>query len=144
MPSFISHRRVEFRDTDAAGIAHFSRFFTWMEEAEHEAVRSVGMSVMPNDQTPIDLQVGWPRVSSTCDYFRPLRFEDEFQVAVSVTELSDKSVTYLFEFSHGPHAIAKGSMTAVCCRLVDGTIRSTPIPDVLRERLSHLRVDSAR
>jgi 4-hydroxybenzoyl-CoA thioesterase/acyl-CoA thioester hydrolase len=33
-PSFITTRRVEFRDTDAAGIMHFSVFFTAMESAE--------------------------------------------------------------------------------------------------------------
>jgi len=27
-------RRVEFGDTDMAGIVHFSRFFLWMEAAE--------------------------------------------------------------------------------------------------------------
>ena len=46
MPSpFIMRRRVEFRDTDAAGIAHFSVFFPWMEQAEHEVLRQLGLSV---------------------------------------------------------------------------------------------------
>ena len=40
-----STRRVEFADTDAAGIAHFSAFFAWMEETEHEFLRSRGLSV---------------------------------------------------------------------------------------------------
>jgi 4-hydroxybenzoyl-CoA thioesterase/acyl-CoA thioester hydrolase len=31
MAAFITRRRVEFRDTDAAGIVHFSAFFFWME-----------------------------------------------------------------------------------------------------------------
>ena len=38
-------RRVEFRDTDAAGIMHFSTYFTYMEEVEHEFLRSLGTSV---------------------------------------------------------------------------------------------------
>ena len=37
-------RRVEFRDTDAAGIAHFSAFFFWMESAEHELLRAAGVA----------------------------------------------------------------------------------------------------
>ena len=44
--SFRTSRRVEFRDTDAAGIVHFSVFFTWMEAAEHELLRSLGLSVV--------------------------------------------------------------------------------------------------
>ena len=36
---FVYSQRVEFRDTDAAGVAHFSTFFIWMEEAEHAALQ---------------------------------------------------------------------------------------------------------
>ena len=36
MPSFRTTRRVEFRDTDMAGIMHFSAFFTVLESVEHE------------------------------------------------------------------------------------------------------------
>ena len=42
---FKTERRVEFRDTDAAGIVHFSVFFAYMEQAEHEFLRSLGLSV---------------------------------------------------------------------------------------------------
>ncbi|MCG8653286.1 MAG: hypothetical protein MI861_25835, partial [Pirellulales bacterium] len=40
--TFSTKRRVEFRDTDAAGIVHFSAFFPMMEAAEHEMLRSLG------------------------------------------------------------------------------------------------------
>jgi acyl-CoA thioester hydrolase len=33
---FHATRRIEFPDTDMAGIVHFSRFFVFMEAAEHE------------------------------------------------------------------------------------------------------------
>ena len=41
MSAFTTARRIEFRDTDAAGIVHFSAFFLWMESAEHELLRRV-------------------------------------------------------------------------------------------------------
>ena len=51
MPSaYTTSRRIEFRDTDAAGIAHFSVFFTMMEEAEHEFLRHLGLSVLMRDE----------------------------------------------------------------------------------------------
>ena len=34
-------RMVEFADTDMAGIVHFSRYFRYVEEAEHAFLRSV-------------------------------------------------------------------------------------------------------
>ena len=38
-------RRVEFAETDMAGIAHFSSFSIYMEQAEHALLRSLGTSV---------------------------------------------------------------------------------------------------
>lgn len=138
MPAFTTMRRVEFRDTDAAGIAHFSRFYTWMEEAEHEALRSVGMSVMPGQQTPAELQVGWPRINASCEFKKPLRFEDEVQISVLAVKIGGKSVVYEFTFTLDSQIVATGSMTAVCCRLVDGQIRSDSIPTELRNCLQKL------
>ena len=43
---FKTERRVEFRDTDAAGILHFTSYFAYMEEAEHALLRHLGTSVM--------------------------------------------------------------------------------------------------
>ena len=39
-------RRVEFSDTDMAGIMHFSNFFRFMEAAETAFLRSLGLSVV--------------------------------------------------------------------------------------------------
>ena len=137
MPSpFITHRRVEFRDTDAAGIAHFSVFFPWMEQAEHEALRHLGLSVMNRDASHT---ISWPRVSSSCDFRRPVRFEDQVRIEVRVAELGEKSVTYVFEFSCQEQSVATGRITAVCCRLEPGGgFTSTPIPASVADRLRQM------
>src|SRR5262245_24638607 len=66
-------RRVQFYETDVAGIVHFSWFFRYMEEAEHALWRQAGLRIHP-DQSDI----GWPRVAASFEFHRPLRFEDEF------------------------------------------------------------------
>ena len=63
--SYRTTRRVEFRDTDAAGIMHFSAFFNYMEQVEHEFLRHLGMSVLARDE---EGAISWPRVSASCDY----------------------------------------------------------------------------
>ena len=45
LPEFSLTRRVQFSETDMAGIMHFSNFFKMMEEVEHAFFRSVGLSV---------------------------------------------------------------------------------------------------
>src|SRR5437016_11329954 len=96
MPSeFKVVRRVEFVDTDMAGIMHFANFFRFMEAAEHEFVRSLGLSIN------IELEgrrITFPRVHASCDYKAPLRFEDEVEIAVRVRERRAKSIAYDFTF----------------------------------------------
>ena len=143
MPSpFITQRRVEFRDTDAAGIAHFSVFFAWMEQAEHEALRQLGMSVVQRDG---ERTLSWPRVAASCDFLSPVRFEDELRIEVRVEELGDKSVTYAFDFSCQGRPVASGRITAVCCLLDDhGGLSSVAIPPRIADRLRQLSCPNQR
>ena len=47
---FRTTRRVEFHDTDMAGMVHFANFFRYMESAEVEYWRFRGLSVMIRQQ----------------------------------------------------------------------------------------------
>ena len=126
-------RRVEFHETDSAGIVHFYNFFRYMESAEVEFLRSRGLSVtMPWDGE----HIGLPRVSATCDFFKPIRFDEEFEVAVTIERLGNKSVTYGFEFTRGSEVLAKGKVTSVCCRVgPHNELEPIPIPAGYRAKL---------
>jgi acyl-CoA thioester hydrolase len=126
-------RRVEFRDTDAGGIAHFSTFFLYMEQAEHELLRHLGMSVHRTDGVSI---ISWPRVSARCDYQSPVKFEDQLDIEVRIVRVGEKSVTYEFNFACQGRAIAEGQITAVCCQIEHGQPpKSIPIPADIAARL---------
>ena len=105
MASFSATRRVEFRDTDAAGIMHFASFFLLMESVEHEFLRHLGLSVLANDGTG---PVSWPRVNAQCDFRSAVRFEDVLSVTLSIERLGTKSVTYRFDISHDGRPVAEG------------------------------------
>ncbi len=75
-------------------------------------------------------------MSATCDYISPARFEDVLDIAVSIDRLGTKSVTYAFGFSLHGVEIARGKVTAVCCRAnVDQRLEAIPIPASIRARL---------
>jgi acyl-CoA thioester hydrolase len=134
MPTpFRTTRRIEFADTDMAGIVHFANFFRFMEAAEVEFLRSQGLSVaMPHEGQ----RLGFPRVAASCDYLRPARFEEVLDVAVRLHRLGRKSVTYAFEFSRAGEVIARGQVTSVCCRLnPDRSFEAIEIPAAIRARL---------
>ena len=134
-PAFTTTRRVEFHDTDMAGIVHFANFFRYMESAEHEFLRSIGHNVHKVDG---GIASGWPRVSAGCDYRKPARFGDVLAVKVFIEEIRNRSVRYRFEFGNeGGERVAEGTLTVACVRLdqVSGEIKAVRIPDDLRSAL---------
>lgn len=139
--TFSTERRVEFRDTDAAGIVHFSAFFPMMESAEHAMLRSLGISVLPDGSGHLP-QVTWPRIAASCNYIAAAKFEDVLQIEVRVTKLGNSSVEYQFRFTRDDRPIAEGTMAAVCCFLNreagegEKHLTKTTIPEPIRELLS--------
>jgi YbgC/YbaW family acyl-CoA thioester hydrolase len=130
--AFRTTRRVEFGDTDMAGIVHFANFFRYMEAAETAFLRSLGGSVKLDwEGQPI----GFPRVSASCDYFQPAFFEDVLDIDVRVEKVGRKSVTYSFEFSRDGMLLAKGQVTSVCCKPGTRPIESVEIPPTFRALL---------
>lgn len=135
-PTLVEHvvrRRAEFADTDLAGIVHFARFFVFMETAEHELLRALGLEV---DAEVGGVRLGWPRVSAECEYRRPVRFGEEVEIRVRVVHKGRTSLTFEHTFFRDGEVVAVGRVTSVCCELgAPGGPRPVPIPDRLADRL---------
>ena len=130
-------RRVEFSETDMAGIVHFANFFRYMDVCEHAFLRSLGHSIHPAAfDGPLDGGVvGWPRVHAECDYKRPLRFDDEFEVRLLVREKKEKALVYDFAFrttaDRAAEPLARGRVVVVSVGRFDQGIKSIPLPPAL-------------
>ncbi len=139
---FVYRRRIEFAETDMAGIAHFSNFFRYMEVTEHAFYRSLGFSVHEFRPGPGREQIGWPRVHAEADFKLRLEFEEEIEVELLVEEIRTRSVKYLFRFWKTPEGdrrlAATGRFVVVCVQLdsSQGTMQAIPVPDTFRERVS--------
>ncbi len=131
-------RRVEFSETDMAGIMHFSNFFKFMETAEHAFFRSLGYSI--HTVLPDGMEVGWPRVRAECSYSAPVRFEDEVEIHLLVQNISRKSITYDFIFrrlnGEEDQEVARGALTVVCvAHNGAGKMQAIPIPAAIAEKI---------
>lgn len=130
-------RRVEFAETDMAGIVHFSNFFRMMEATEHAFFRSLGFSIHGHEP---ERTVGWPRVNATCEYLRPLRFEDEVEIHLLVAEVRTRSIRYQFTFRKASDGseIARGQVAAVCACVekATGKLSAVPIPEPIRAQIT--------
>ena len=125
-------RRVQFHETDAAGIVHFSVFFRYMEEAEHAMWRAAGLTI----SAPA-APVGFPRVATSFDFLRPLRFEDEFVVQLRVTGKTPKTLSYSATIEKDGTTLARGTLTVACVRKRPGEpMRSTEIPADIADRFA--------
>jgi len=130
-------RRVEFSDTDLAGIMHFSNFFLFMEAAETAFMRSLGLSVV---LSRADLDVCLPRVHAECDYAAPLHFEDEVLIHLLVEKKGARTLTYQFRFirptDSPPREVARGRIVAVCAtRKRNGSMKAVPLPAILADKI---------
>lgn len=138
MPSeFKLIRRVEFAETDMAGIVHFSNFFRMMESAEHAFFRSLGFTIHGHEN---GTTIGWPRVSASCDYRAPLRFEEEVEIHLIVAEVRSRSIRYQFIFRKVADGteVARGQVAAVCATVdkTTGKLAPVAIPDAIRAQIT--------
>src|SRR6478672_494521 len=96
MPLFTTTRRVQFSETDMAGIVHFANFFRWMEETEHAYFRTLGFKIV--NKEPDGQVIGWPRVSCSCSYSAPARYDELIDCRLEVERVGHRSLTYQIEF----------------------------------------------
>lgn len=124
---------MQFYETDAAGIVHFSWFFRYMEEAEHALWREAGLSIAPPDA-----EIGWPRVAASCDFHHALRFEQEFEVWLRVAEMTKKTIRYMCQLADGDTKIATGTLIVACVRrLPNHRMEPIDIPQEIAARFTH-------
>jgi YbgC/YbaW family acyl-CoA thioester hydrolase len=133
---FKAVRRVEFADTDMAGIMHYSNFFRFMETAEHGFFRSLGLSIFKDKAHP---EVGWPRVHAECSYHAPVTFEDQVEVHLLVSAKKTKALSYVFNFrklnADPPLQVARGTLTVVCVTKQDGKMAACSIPTFIADKI---------
>jgi acyl-CoA thioester hydrolase len=135
---FTFSRRVEFAETDMAGIVHFANFYRMMENTEHAFFRSLGFSIHQDFDGQM---IGWPRVSASCDFLRPLRFEETVEIQLLVAELRARSIRYAFRFwkqQAGERVeVARGQVVTVAAAVDQrtGRMSAVPIPEKVRSSM---------
>ena len=133
MPSATVHVRVPFVDVDSSLRIHFTAMFRYMEVAEHELMRALGLPYATALQS-----LAFPRVHLDCDFHRAIAYDDELDVTATVERVGGSSWTVLFTALPSgaePTAptLAVGHMTIVA--MDSATERATALPDDLRRAL---------
>ena len=126
MPKFTYRVRVAFPDTDASGRIHFTAMLRYFESAEIEFLRSLGYRYRDAPD------IAFPRVRVECEYRSAVGFDDELDIAVSVTRVGTSSYTLEFAAMKDGAVTANGSIVVVC---VGRPGRAQALPEELKEAL---------
>lgn len=113
-PPLVIRRRIEFSQTDAAGLAHFSTYFFLMEAAEAELFRALGLPLLHEGA---EAATGFPRTDVQCRFRRPLAFGDLVETQLRLRAVGDRSLQYSFLFlNEAGRRCATGTMSTVFAR----------------------------
>jgi YbgC/YbaW family acyl-CoA thioester hydrolase len=136
-PVFRQQRAVEFHETDAAGLVHFTNLFRWMEAAELAFLHERDVSVLAVDAVK---NSGWPRAAVRAEFLAPLRFGDKVETRLWLVKIGRSSIRYRFEIWRlngrgGPRLSATGEITTVHVARLRGKLAPAPLPAAIRQKL---------
>jgi acyl-CoA thioester hydrolase len=124
------HRlRVRYNECDPQGIVFNGHYLTYFDVAITELWREAGgyETMMAGGTDMVVAEAG-------VRYLAPLRFDDEFEVAVTVSRLGETSMTTEFRLERDGEPIAEGELRQVFVTAGEG--EKAPIPDPVREGLA--------
>jgi 4-hydroxybenzoyl-CoA thioesterase len=128
--------RVEWADSDPAGIVYYPNFFKWFETGTWHLLSKAGLTldVLQNEFGLL----GCPRVDAHAKFRQPARFWDLVQLTSVVDSWTRKSFRVIHEVRVGGVLCVEGTEVCVCVRPAperSGAMEAVPIPDAFRQRL---------
>jgi YbgC/YbaW family acyl-CoA thioester hydrolase len=129
-PTISAEKTVEFAETDAAGLVHYSNYLRYVEIAERALFEKIDAALLTDLGHTLS---GYPRTRVKCDYSAPLRFGDRIRIELSVTSVGEKSLGYRFRILKKIDAdnwtrAAKGELITVHAEVKKPGGEITPLP----------------
>ena len=125
---------VRWEDIDAAGIINYQAYLRFFGLAEVELFRSCGLPY----KTLIDeIGIWLPRVHVECDFFHPVKLDELLIVEAFFGKIGRSSIhlNFVARRSEVPDVVV-ATGTYVLVSVARGEFRPTPIPEIVRQRLT--------
>lgn len=136
----VAVERIRWADVDLVGIARFSAFTRFVEHAEQEWMRALGL---PYDRLFDDTEVYLPRRHLALDYRVPSRLDDALAMVTYVPRVGDTSLTFQVDlYGVGTDDLrVSGTVVVVCVDRITFATRS--LPEWLRTAVQPYVMDQA-
>jgi acyl-CoA thioester hydrolase len=124
--------RVRFADTDLQAIVFNANYLTYYDVAWTEYLRAVGFEW----KDLLALGVDTVLARTTMEFKSPAKFDEILEVHTRVSKIGTTSLIFDFEiYPQGEDRLVNLANSLYVC--VDPkTLKSTPVPDRLRERIT--------
>jgi YbgC/YbaW family acyl-CoA thioester hydrolase len=130
----VTHTRVRFGETDAAGIVFYPTFFVWFDLGATGLLRAA-----LGDLTAAHGRPRWPVPIVECGatFVAPLYFDDAIAIRSTVVELGRSSFRIEHVVLRGDVEAARGFEVRVLIRSGDpGKLAAEPMPSRVRDALA--------
>ena len=117
---FTYHRKAQYHETDKMSIIHHSNYVKWMEEARVAFMDYIGFGFRRTEESG----VGSPVVHIGVDYKKPVEFDDEVEVRISLVKYSGVVLEFHYEFYNVTKAEVCCLAESKHCVIKDGKIVS--------------------
>lgn len=132
--AFTSKLRVRFADIDWARVVYFARFFDFahrtFEDFFNEHAKVTYAEVLA------ERKLGFPIVTSTAEFFAPLRLGDIARVEMEVLKLSRRSVTSRFTLYRDSNGERCAVIVLKQAAIDTSTFTGTELPDDIHAMLA--------
>jgi len=128
----LTHTRVRFGETDAAGIVFYPTFYAWFDVGTSGLLRAALGELLGADGRP-----RWPVpiVEASARFSLPLYFDDAIVIRSTVAELGTSSLRIEHGVLRAGIEVARGFEVRVLVGYDGATIGSRPLPDEMRHAL---------
>lgn len=115
--------RVQWEDTDAAGIVYYANYLRFIERGRSDLLLSHGI----DQRGLIDSENGVAFAVRAChvDYLKPARLHEELVVATAITELRGASLTLAQDVWRGAERLVRAEVKLAC---IDAKGRARRVP----------------
>lgn len=124
--------RVRFADTDLQAIVFNANYLTYYDVAWTEYFREIGYEW----KDILALGVDTVLARTTMEFKSPARFDEVLEIHTRISKIGTTSLTFEFEIYPAGEERIIGSASSLYVCVDPKTLRSTPVPELLRERIS--------
>lgn len=118
--------RVNWGDTDKAGIVYYPNFFKWFDIAGHQFFRECGLAPAYLEK---EYNIIVPLLDAQCTFKKPLLYDDVITIHTAVEEVNNKTIKLNHEIVRGDTKVAQGYEIRGWVKQMGETIKAVQIPE---------------